>query len=121
LSSLDPNHPYYSAVLGLLIENLDGPGIDDLRDYVKRDLLIKGVKQPETDEDRAVLDSLNQEDPQDKLIEAATQQQLAEAESLIAKSEKDYATAELNRAKAVDTVEDIGRKKIETLSNVLAR
>lgn len=121
LSSLDPNHPYYSAVLGLLIENLDGPGIDDLRDYVKRDLLIKGVKQPETDEDQAVLDSLNQEDPQDELIEAATQQQLAEAESLRAKSEKDYADAELKRAEAVDTVEDIDRKKIETLSNVLAR
>jgi hypothetical protein len=118
--SIEPDNPYKAAVLGLLIENLDGPGIQDLKDYVRKDLIVKGIKKPETDEEKAMLEGMqNQEDPQAQLIAAAAEQQTAEAQSLRAKSVKDIADAELKRAKAVETVENINLKEIETLSNAL--
>jgi hypothetical protein len=121
LGSLTPDNPYYSVVLAMLIENLDGPGIEDLKNHVRKDLIAKGVKKPETPEEEQMLEALtNQEDPQQQLIEAATNQQNAEAEGLAAKAVKDMADAELKRAKAAETAQDIGLKKIESLSRVLS-
>ena len=119
-AGLGENDPNRAAVLGMLIENLDGTGIDDLREYNRRRLLMMGIRKPETDEERQLLAQMSQQpDPQQKLVEAAATQQLAEAQQMRASAVQKIEDAKLKRAKALETVDGMKARRMEMMLDVL--
>jgi len=116
-SSLQP------ALVGAWIENIEGTGLEGVKDLNRKLMLQSGTIKPETpEEEQIVAQAQGQTDPNDKLVEAATAQQLAEAKNLeaasvvkIASAQKDLAAAEKTKAETAEIVTDIGIKRSEQI------
>ena len=72
-SALDPNDPLRKIVMMKAIALMDGVDIDDVRDYIRKELLVMGIKKPETEEDMAILQQAQQQKQgqQDPMMVAA--------------------------------------------------
>lgn len=80
---IPPQHPYFGLIMGMIIDNMDGEGIDDLKDYNRQQMLLQGVVKPRTPEEeqmvmQAQMAQANQPDPD--MVIAAAQDKLAMAE-----------------------------------------
>lgn len=115
---LAPGDPLGRIILQRIIEMLPAQGMDDIKAYVRRQLLLAGVRKPETDEDMATLQEASQNlqpDPQAELLTAAAQNQRTQAAERIAKikdlgasADAKHASATLDLAKARETLMNIG-------------
>lgn len=56
LQVMPPDNPNYQAMLSMVIDNLDGEGLDDLRKYNRKQLLLSGVAEPKNQDEQAILD-----------------------------------------------------------------
>jgi len=79
--SLDPDDPLRKVVMMKALELMDGVQLDDVRDYVRKQLLIQGFKEPETEEDMQAV------------MQAAQQQQQPDAATILALAEQTKAEA----------------------------
>lgn len=121
IEKIPPDSPYLGPLLAMWMENIQGTGLKPLKEFNRQLMLKQGLVQPETDEEKQMVQSLQQEtDPNDELIKAATLQQQAEAKNLeassvgkIASAQKDLAMAEKVKAETADIVTDIGIKRAE--------
>lgn len=102
LTNLAQGNVFEAPVLATLMANLPGVGIEELREFARKLMLQQGLRQPETDEEKAEVAAMQQEQDggQAQLIEAVTMQAQSEAEHNRAQTIKDLSTADLNRAKA---------------------
>ncbi len=120
---------YLPVMLSALFENMTGVGMKPLKDLNRRIMILSGQIKPKTDEEKEMVaqqqQAQQQEDPQQKLIEAAANQQNAEAENLQADSLNKVATAEKTAAQTreiiVDTeiaIDEADLNEIKTLMEV---
>jgi hypothetical protein len=86
-AGMDPNHPLANALLLKQLVLMDGVEFDDIRDYANKQLLIDGIKEPETDEEKELLAQLQQQ----------SQQPSAEMVLAMAEMEKGKAAREDNQ------------------------
>ena len=100
---------YLPAILSTLLDNISGVGLGPLKDMNRRNMLIQGLVKPETDEEKEFLAQMSQpqEDPNQELIAAATEQQLAEARNLDSDSLDNAASANLKQAQTQKVLADI--------------
>lgn len=109
-------------LIGIAVENMSGSGMQSIKEMSRKQRLAQGTIEPETDEERAFVEQLQQqatkEDPQQKLIEAATQQQLSEARNLDAASAEKIKSAELKDAQTRKTLSDIQVNQEKTASDI---
>lgn len=87
-----PDNPNHSVILSMIIDNLEGEGLDDLRQYNRKQLLMQGVAQPKNDEERAMLEQQAQE-AQNKQPDANTllaQAEMEKARVQEVKAQLDY-------------------------------
>ena len=100
---------YLPAILSTLLDNITGVGLGPLKDMNRRNMLIQGLVKPETDEEKEFLAQMSQpqEDPNQELIAAATEQQLAEARNLDSDSLDNAASANLKQAQTQKVLADI--------------
>lgn len=91
---------YIPAMLAVLLQNITGVGLDPIKDVNRRIMLEQGLVKPETPEEEALVQQLQQpqEDPNRELIEAAANQQNAEARSLDSSSVQKIADANKKEA-----------------------
>ncbi len=111
MAEMGPDHEYYDICLFMLINTLSGVGIEVLKDYNRKQMLLRGIVEPNEDDPEEmamVQNSQNQTDPQQELTKAATEQQLAESENLRASSVEKKASAELKHAQKLKIAADIG-------------
>ena len=107
VQTLQPQDPMQRLLIMRLVEMLPSQGLDDIKDYIRRQLLVAGIRKPETEEDMAVLDQLSQAqaqqgpDPQTELLSAAADQQRSEAALNIAKISDLQASVIQRKAAAV--------------------
>jgi len=112
--SMDPTDPLQRVVMMRIIELLPTQGMDDIKDYIRQQMLLQGVRKPETPEDMQVLQKAQaqqgQPNSQDQLMQSMAQnQRMQAAERVSTIHEKDsrtqanLATAALNMAKARET------------------
>lgn len=114
-SSLQP------ALVGAWIDNIEGTGLEGVKELNRSIMLKQGIVKPENpEEEQIVAQAQNQTDPNDELVKAATNQQNAEAKNLeassvgkIASAQKDLATAEKTKAETAEIVTNIGIKRSE--------
>lgn len=102
---------YIPLLTGIMLENINGVGLQDLKDMVRRDMIIAGIKKPETEEEIKMVQQMqekaNQPSKQDQLLQAAAHQ--AEQEG-----EKFKSDARLSDAKSIDTIASARKKAAET-------
>ena len=61
LQSTPPDHPIYSGLLYKYIALSDGVENDDLKEYAKKQLILSGFKEPETDEEKQIVADAQQQ------------------------------------------------------------
>lgn len=129
IEKVDPNSPYFGPLMAMWMDNIQGTGLKPLKEFNRNLMLKQGLVEPDTDKERNMLQSIQQEtDPNDELVKAATNQQNAEAKNLeassvgkIATAQKDLATAEKTKAETADIVTDIGIKRSEQILKRFAK
>lgn len=140
LQGIPPQHQYYSLIMGMIIDNIDGEGIDDLKDYNRQQMLLSGAVKPRTPEEKAMVQQAQMaqaQQPDPNMVAAQAQQMLAQAEMLKAqnaaqkneieafkaqsKATVDNSTAALNVAKAQDISNDQVRQALSMLSQYLEK
>jgi len=122
LAPIQGAQPFIPELVGVAIENMAGTGLDSIKKMNRKIRLLSGTIDPETDEDRQIIEQAQQQqeqaDPQEKLIEAATQQQLSESRNLDAASAEKIQSAELKAAQARKTLSDIEVNQAKTESDI---
>lgn len=120
MAQLPEGQQYTAAILSTILENITGVGLGPLKEMNRRIMLLQGLVQPETDEEKALLEQASQPqpDPQQELIAAATEQQLAEARNLDAATVEKGASAVLKQAQAQKTLADIETSQMKTLAEI---
>lgn len=140
LQGIPPQHQYYSLIMGMIIDNIDGEGIDDLKDYNRQQMILSGAVKPRTPEEKAMVQQAQMaqaQQPDPNMVAAQAQQMLAQAEMLKAqnasqkneieafkaqsKATVDNSTAALNVAKAQDISNDQVREALRMLSQYLEK
>lgn len=89
LQGMPPNHPYYSLIMGMVIDNMDGEGIGDLKDYNRKQLILQGAIKPRTPEEQAMLQqaqAAQQNQPNPDMVAAMANDKLAQAELMNAQT-----------------------------------
>lgn len=101
---------YTPAVLSILMENIVGVGLAPLKKLNRRIMLTQGLVKPDNDEEEAVLQQIQQQaqepDPNQKLIEAASEQQISEARNLDASSVLKIADSRKREAETVKIISE---------------
>ncbi|VAW38948.1 hypothetical protein MNBD_GAMMA01-1335 [hydrothermal vent metagenome] len=114
MDKLDRQDPLFAPLLSMWMSNIEGTGLDPIKEFNRNLMLKQGLVQPETQEEEQMLQSVQQQkDPQEELTLAAAEQQRAEAKNLEASSVQKLADAQLKKAQAVEKVVDIGIKRTE--------
>lgn len=138
LGGIPPQHPYYSLIMGMIIDNMDGEGIDDLKEYNREQMLLAGTIKPRTPEEQQMVAQAQQaqaQQPDPMMVQAMAQQQLAQAEMIKAQTSAakvevdafkaqsqnmvDNSTAALNIAKANDISNDQVRQALSLLNEYM--
>jgi hypothetical protein len=122
IEKVGENSPLQPALIGAWVDNIEGTGLDGVKELNRKIMLQNGTAKPESpEEEQMVQAAQSQEDPQAELNKAITNQQNAEAENLrassagkVATAQKDMATAEKTKAETAEIVVDINTKLQES-------
>ena len=103
----DPEMTQVLSSMAML--NMDGEGIDDVRDYFRKKLLKMGVLKPtDTEAQEMAMEAQNAKpDPQAQYLQAASEQAIAQAAKAQADSILSVAKAEETRAKTTETLSKV--------------
>jgi len=58
MSVTPPDSPYFPFLFSELINNIDGVGLQGLKDFNSQQMLTQGLRQPENDEERAIVQQI---------------------------------------------------------------
>ncbi len=90
LSTMLPNDPMRPAIQGIILDNIDGEGLDDFKEYNRNQLLTSGIVKPRNEKEQQIVMQAQQA--------AANQQNpemvLAQAQMVAAQAEAQKATNE---------------------------
>jgi len=111
---------YMPALLAMLMNNISGVGLEPLKELNRKQMILQGLVEPETDEEEEFLQQASQPqpDPNEELVQAAAQQQMAEARSLDASSLQKTADAQLKEAQTAKTLSEININEEKTRSDI---
>ena len=110
LSTVQGGEQYIPVLISSLLENISGVGLDPVKEFNRRLMLTQGLVKPEGPEEEAMVASMQQEkgpSAQEKLTEAAAQQQLAEARNLDSDSVQNVSSARKYDAQTVEIMAKI--------------
>lgn len=113
LQGIPPQHPYYSLIMGMIIDNMDGEGVSDLKDYNRQQMILQGVIKPKTDEEKMALAQAQQAQSQQQdpmMVAAQAEMQKAQAEMMKAQNN----SADL-QIKAFNAQMDANLKQAQTV------
>jgi len=107
LQNTEANSPYIPLIYSTIVENMEGSGLDAIKRFNKQQMMLQGLVEPETDEDKAFIESQNQPDqPSAEMLLAAAEQGKADAANaeVQRKMQADQLTALNNQQKnQIDT------------------
>ena len=117
LSDIPSGEQYIPVLLAVIMDNMIGVGLDPIKELNRNIMLSQGMVKPQTPEEEAFVQRLQQEkdqpDPSQALLEAAAQQQQAEARSLDASSVQKVADARKKGAETTKILSEVGNARIK--------
>lgn len=103
METMDPSDPMRKTLMLTLLENVDGINLKHVRDLARKQMIMEGIKQPETEEEFMMLqEAQSKEAPQDPaMVLAMAEQQKAQAQLIgeQRQAQKDAVDAANNNAK----------------------
>ncbi len=106
-----------AAITGVIFQNLDGEGLQDLKDWNRKRLIAMGVIKP-TEEEQAELQAAAQNaqpDAQTKFLTAEAEKSTALAQKATADTTLALANAEKAQAQTSEILKQIGALDVDTL------
>lgn len=116
--------PKKSVALGMWIENLDGVGIEDLKEANRKEMLLSGVVKPRNDEEvqmiqQAMQAQANQPpDAQQQALTAMAMEAEAKAQKAQADTMKALAEVEKVRAETAKTLAEVDQKAMDNAAQL---
>lgn len=116
LGTMPPDDPMRKTALLLFWSMKGGEAFSDMREYAKKQLILDGIKEPETDEEKAMLQEAQQsqqDQPDPMMIAAQAEMGKAQAEQMNAQSnmkdtEIDMFNAETKRGELMLKAKEAG-------------
>lgn len=92
-----PDNPNHSIILSMIIDNLEGEGLDDLRQYNRRQLLLQGVVQPKDEQEQAMIEQAQQSEqrPDPNMLLAQAEMEKARVQEVKAQLDHNIEVARL--------------------------
>ena len=119
LANTPPESEEFTLLYSLLIENLDGEGLEDFKKFSRKNQILKGFKEPESDEEKAMLqqaqEQANQSNEQQQLMQAAAKQAESEARERDSKVTLNLASAENKQADTQKILSEIEQGDVTLL------
>lgn len=117
LALIPPGTPKHDLVSSMILDNMDGEGIDDLKEYNRNQLLLSGVIKPRTPEEKQMVaqaKAQQQNQPSPDMVNALANQQLAVAENK--KADNQAMSLQIDAAKVI-TQDKLADAKIAEIFN----
>ncbi len=125
LEAVGQESPYYPVLLAEFINLMTG-GTEALKKFNRDQMLKLGLRQPETDEEKAMLkqqaEAAQEPSPEEQLVLAATENEQAQALENAADAKVKMSQIPLNKAKAAEALASAEEKRtgaFENAANVL--
>ncbi|WP_105679516.1 portal protein [Cronobacter dublinensis] len=118
LQNMLPTDPMRPAIMGIIIDNMDGEGLDDFKEYNRSQLLTSGVVKPRNQKEQAVVQQAQQAaqgQPSADIIAAMAQDKLANAE--LQKAANEQADIQVKAYKAQTDAQVAAAKVVEILAS----
>ncbi|RKR65548.1 phage P22-like portal protein [Yokenella regensburgei] len=83
LSTMLPNDPMRPAIQGIILDNIDGEGLDDFKEYNRNQLLTSGIAKPRNAKEQQIVQQAQQaaqNQPDPNMVIAQAQMVAAQAE-----------------------------------------
>ncbi len=112
------------SLTGAWVLSLNGPGLQPLKDKVRKQMILSGDMQPDTDEEKAMVQQAqqaaqNEKNPQEELLLAESERASAEARNFDANSQAKQASAVKDMATAQSSLATAEKTKVETAEIVV--
>ena len=132
LQSMAPGDPNAAVVMGLIIMNMDGEGLQDFKEYSRRQLLLNGIIKPQTDEEKEMVaqaQQAQQEQPDAQMVaaqgvadqgKAAVMEQENKRLDLTLKAQSTASDGQLKNAQTVKTMAEAAAIPQDQLMNAIA-
>lgn len=116
-----PESPYTPFLYSELINNIDGVGLEGLREFNSQQMLIQGLRKPEDEEEAAIVQQAqqNQSNEQAEYLQALANESNANAAESQSKVQKNSASAQLDLAKASEVVAGIDLSRFKAVNDVV--
>ena len=108
LQSTPPDNPVYSGLLFKYIQLSDGADNDDLREWAKKQLLLSGFKEPDTDEEKQIVADAQQQAQQPDANMVLAQAEMEKAKQDGIKNEIDMFKAQTERFNSEIKAQEVG-------------
>jgi hypothetical protein len=103
MNATPPTDPMYKILMMQVMEIMPGVQLEGIREYVRNQLIVMGIKKPETPEEEQMLMSAQQSEGQPDAMTLAAQAEIMKAQAAMAKEQrqamKDQADTQISSAK----------------------
>lgn len=94
MGMMSPQDPMYNVLMLKYIKLLDGSDMEDVRKHANKQLIMQGIKEPETEEEAAILAQAQQVEPQPDAMLIAAQAEMVKAQADMAREQREAAKDE---------------------------
>lgn len=118
LQSMLPQDPMRPVVQGIILDNLDGEGMDDFKEFNRRQLLTSGAVKPRNESEAQMVaqaQAAQQQQPNPEMVAAMAQDKLANAE--LQKAANEQADIQVKAFKAQTDAQVAAAKVVEILAS----
>ena len=115
--STAPDSPYMPLIYGAIVENMEGAGLEAIKKFNRKQLILIGAAEPETEEEMLLVEQSQQQDqPDANMVLAQAEQQKAQADmaEVQRKAQADQLTALDNQQKNDVNVFNAQTKRMDT-------
>lgn len=124
ISLLEEGSPLKRLAIGVLFDNLDMVGANDINKFNRREMLMNGWVEPRDEEEEALLEQLaaaqgqQGQDPTQMLIMATAQKNMADAQKTQTAMQLDMANAQRSLAQADESQAKTDYYKVQSLEKM---
>lgn len=118
LQTMLPQDPMRPVIQGIILDNLDGEGMDDFKEFNRKQLLTTGAVKPRNQKEQQIVQqaqAAQQQQPNPEMVAAMAQDKLANAE--LQKAANEQADIQVKAFKAQTDAQVAAAKVVEILAS----